>query len=66
MVSPESIAVGIFIMLVSAPLLVFPQKSARIRYRHASNPEPTEKGVNEARLTGGIIFTTGLLILLFY
>jgi hypothetical protein len=66
MVSPQSIAVGIFIMLVSSPLLVFPGKSARVRYRNARNPEPTEAGVREAQLTGGVLFTTGLLILLFY
>jgi hypothetical protein len=66
MVSSQSIAVGVFIMLVSAPLLVFPRKSARIRYRHAGNPEPTDEGIAEARLTGGIIFTAGLLVLVFY
>jgi len=66
MVSAQSIAVGVFIMLMSTPLLVFPQKSARIRYRHARDSEPTEEGIREARLTGGVIFLTGLLIFFFY
>ncbi|MFC6989972.1 hypothetical protein ACFQJD_17000 [Haloplanus sp. GCM10025708] len=66
MVSPQSVVTGGFILLVSAPLLLFPRKSARIRYRHARNPEPTEKGVREARLTGGVIFLTGVFVLLYY
>lgn len=66
MVSPKSIAVGVFIMLLSAPFLLFPKKSARLRYRHARNSEPTEGGVTEARLTGAILFAAGLLILIFY
>lgn len=66
MTSSQGIVGGLFIVLVSLPLLVFPRKSARIRYRHAKNPDPTEEGIWEARLTGGVIFVTGLLVLLFY
>ena len=66
MVSPQSILVGAFIVLLSLPLLVFPEKSARIRHRHATNPRPTDSAIREARLAGGLIFLTGILVLLAY
>lgn len=66
MVSVQSAVVGGFVVLVSLPLLIFPEESARLRYRHARDPEPTEGGVVEARLTGGVIFLAGVYVFVRY
>ena len=65
MVSSASIVTGSFIILLSLPFLVFPRRAARLRYRYATNPEPTDAGIQEARIGGVLLFLFGLWVVLF-
>lgn len=40
------------LILPAVPLIFFPKECARMRYRHAQDPEPTPWAVWEMRLTG--------------
>jgi hypothetical protein len=64
MVSAESLLAGLFLMLLSVPFLLFPRRAARLRLRHARDPEPTAAGVRDARLGGAILFVFGVFVLL--
>ncbi|MFB6154653.1 MAG: hypothetical protein ABEJ22_02085 [Haloferacaceae archaeon] len=64
MVSPERVAVSVFVAALSAPFLLFPEASARLRHRNARDPEPTEAAVTEARLGGLVLLATAVVVLL--
>ncbi|WP_336136433.1 hypothetical protein [Natronomonas amylolytica] len=62
MASGTGVIIGLFIIALSIPMLVVPEKAARFRHRHATDPEPTEAAITNARRTGVVTLVLGILV----
>jgi len=62
MASGQGVIIGLFIIVLSIPMLVVSEKAARFSHRHATDPEPTEAAITNTRRTGIVTLIQRILV----